>query len=408
MIFGIYLLVKKFYNNFMDNLAKLQEVCGIGTSRLRQEYKAASGLRLNIITAGRYGSGVSEVIGRVNGYFNELGLCSGWENIIAGDEFFALSKKITNALCFSYESVSDAELKRFACLSQEMDFDTCSYDVLYLNDHPGLIAAEYSPAKKIYRCHFDISGANQKVWEFFKPYIESCDAIIFTHPSFHKELKGNIFYIPPSIDPCTVKNTFVPREEALKVLKEFKIPADKPIITQVGRFDKTKDPFGVIDAFRVVRAQMPCSLVLAGGHAREDTDSLSSFEALQKYAAGEADIFILAIDKQDYKIAALQSISDVIVQKSLSESFGLAITEALWKARPVVASDVGGIPLQIKHDKTGLLCRDAKTCAAALLEILQNTALSRRLGKNGHEYVREHFLINSELEKHLDIFKRLT
>jgi trehalose synthase len=407
MISGVYLPVKKFYNCFMGNLAKLQEVCGVGTSRLLQEYKAAAGLRLNIITAGRYGSGVSEVIGRVNGYFNQLGLCSGWENIIAGDEFFALSKKITNALCFSYESVSDAELKRFARLSQELDFDDCGYDALYLNDHPGLIAAEYSPAKKIYRCHFDISGANRKVWEFFKPYIEACDAIIFTHPSFHRELKGNIFYIPPSIDPCTVKNTFVPREEAVKVLKEFKIPSDRPLITQVGRFDKTKDPFGVIDAFRLVRGQMPCSLVLAGGHAREDTDSQANFDALQKYAAGEADIFIMAIDKQDYKIAALQSISDVIVQKSLSESFGLAITEALWKARPVVASDVGGIPLQIKHDKTGLLCRDAKTCAAAVLEILQNPALARRLGRNGHEYVREHFLITAELEKHLDIFKCL-
>jgi trehalose synthase len=391
----------------MDDLAKLQEVCGVGTSRLRQEYKAAAGLRINIITAGRYGSGVSEVIGRVNGYFNELGLCSGWENIIAGDEFFALSKKITNALCFSYESVSDAELKRFARLSQELDFDAYGYDALYLNDHPGLIAAEYSPAKKIYRCHFDISGANRKVWEFFKPYIEACDAVIFTHPSFHRELKGNIFYIPPSIDPCTVKNTFVPREEAVKVLKEFKIPSDKPLITQVGRFDKTKDPCGVIDAFRMVRAQTPCSLALAGGHAREDTDSRDNFEALKKYAAGEADIFILAIDKQDYKIAALQSVSDVIVQKSLAESFGLAITEALWKARPVVASGVGGIPLQVKHDKTGLLCRDAKTCAAAVLEILQNPALAGRLGKNGRQYVREHFLITAELEKHLAIFKCL-
>ena len=391
----------------MENLDRLQAVCGVGTSQLRQDYKALPKARMKIITAGRYGSGVSEVIGRVNGYFNELGLYSDWENIIAAEEFFRLSKKITNALCFSYEKVTDAELLRFERLSQDLDIETSGYDILYLNDHPALVAVQYAPVKKIYRCHFDISGANPKVWEFFKPYIEDCDQIIFTHPSFHKELKGDINYIMPSIDPCTVKNTPVPGEEALKVLKEFKIPADKPIIAQVGRFDKSKDPFGVIDAFRIVREIVPCTLVLAGGHAAEDTDSQENFEALQKYAGGDKDIFLLAINMQDYKIAALQSISDIIVQKSLSESFGLAITEAMWKARPVVASDVGGIPLQIKHDKTGLLCRDVKTCAQRILEILQNKALALRLGRNAHEYVRERFLVTTELEKHLDVFKKI-
>ena len=391
----------------MENLAKLQEVCGIGTSQLRKDYKAVAGLRINIITAGRYGSGVSEIISRANIYVKELGLYSEWENIIAGEEFFVLSNKITRALCFSFEKVSPADLKRFEQLSQQMDLNTAGYDALYINDHPGLLATQYAPAKRIYRCHFDISGANPAVWEFFKPRIEACDEIIFTHPSFHKELSGNISYITPSIDPCTIKNTFVPREAALKVLKEFKIPSDKPIITQVGRFDRSKDPFGVIDAFRMIRSAAPCILVFAGGHAQEDTDSQAIFDELKEYAGGEADIFVLAINEQDYKIAALQSISDIIVQKSLSESFGLAITEALWKARPVVASNVGGIPLQVKHDKTGLLCRDVKTCAAAMLEILENKALAQRLGRNGHDFVRGHFLITTELEKHLAVFKKM-
>jgi trehalose synthase len=397
---------KKFYNKNMDNLSKLQALCGIGTTELRRNYKEVANIRLNIITAGRYGSGVSEVMGRINKYFNELGLYSNWENIIAGEEFFKLSKKITTALCFSDREVSTAELKRFEKLSMAMDIDM-NYDALYINDHPALLAATYTAAKKIFRCHFDISGANKKVWDFFKPHIEACDQIIFTAPAFHKELNGNIKYIMPSIDPGTVKNTFVPREDALKILKEFKIPADKPIITQVGRFDRVKDPFGVIEAFHLVKENVPCTLVLAGGHAEDDPESREIFEELNEMAGGAKDIFLLAINKQDYKIAALQSISNVILQKSLNESFGLAIAEALWKSRAVVASNVGGIPLQIKDGKTGLLCKDIETCAQAVLDLLTNKALALRLGKNGHQFVRENFLITRELENHLQVFKEI-
>jgi len=391
----------------MDNLNKLQDLCGIGTSQLRADYKALPRARLNMITAGRFGSGVSESVQSLKKYFNELGLFCDWENITAGEEFFKLSNKITAAMCFSYETVTTAELARFKKLSQQIDFSEAFHDILYINDHPGLLATELSPAKKIYRCHFDISGANQKVWEFFKPHIEACDEIIFTHPSFHKELKGNISYIMPSIDPCAVKNILVPKEQALKVLKELKIPSDKPLITQISRFDRTKDPFGVIDAFRLAREIEPCRLVFAASLPPEDSGAKQMYDKLISYAAGDKDIFILALEQEDFKIAALQSISDIIVQKSFSESFGLAITEALWKARPVAASDVGGIGLQIKNDKTGLLFTDIKSCANSILDFLQNKSLARRLGRNGREYVREHFLITTELQKHLAVFRKL-
>ena len=388
-------------------MARLQDVCGVGTSQLRADYKTLPRARLNMITAGRYGSGVSESVGNLKKYFNELGLFCDWENIYAGEEFFKLSKKIGDALCFTSAAVSDGELARFKKLSQEMDFNAAFYDALYINDHPGLLATELSPAKKIYRCHFDISRANKKVWEFFKPHIEACDEIIFTHPSFHKELKGNISYIMPSIDPCAIKNIFVPRENAAKVLKELKIPADKPLITQISRFDKTKDPFGVIDAFRIVRDIEPCRLIFAASLPPEDIDARQMYDKLIDYAGGDKDIFIIALEKDDFKISALQSISDIIVQKSFSESFGLAITEALWKGRPVAASDVGGIGLQVKHDKTGLLFRDAQSCADSLLELLQNPALARRLGRNGRQYVQEHFLITTELRKHLAVLRKI-
>lgn len=390
----------------MDNLSKLQAL-GIGTYELVAEYKQLSGLRVNIVTAGKYGSGVSEIAGRMNSYFNELGLVSKWENINAGEEFFALAKKFSNALCSFDVTVTDADLKRFKELSCSFRIDK-DCDILYINDHPALLAAAGEcNCKKIYRSHFDISCANQKLWSFFKPYIEEYDGIIFSSPFFHRQTLGEVFYVLPSIDPSTVKNTFVPREDALKVLKAFNIPANKPIITQVGRFDRLKDPFGVIDAFRMVRDFIPCTLVLAGGHAQDDPESLKVYEEVKEKAACDKDIFVLAIDREDYKIAALQSVSDIILQKSLSESFGLAITEALWKNRPVVASDIGGIPYQIVNGKTGLLCSSIATCAEAILEILTNKPLGLKLGKNGHNLVFEKFLITRELKNHLEIFKKI-
>jgi len=390
----------------MDNLSKLQALCGVGSADLRAAYANLPKARLGIITAGGFGSGVSEMAGGLNNYFNELGLFSRWESVNAHGDFLRLSKKITNALCFFDFRVSAAELERFKDLAAGLDIDT-SYDALYLNDHPALLAARFCAAKKIFRCHFDISAANAQVWEFFKPFIEDCDEIIFTSPRFHKPLKGNISYIAPSIDPCSTKNIFVPREQALKVLAEFKIPSDKPIITQVGRFDRAKDPSGVIEVFQKVRARIPCTLVLAGGHADDDPESETVYEELKRQAGGDKDIFLLAINKEDFKIAALQSISDVIVQKSLSESFGLAVTEALWKAKPVVASDIGGIPLQIKNGKTGLLCHNIESCALAVLDLLENKALAMRLGRNGQEFVRENFLITSELKNHLAVFNKI-
>ncbi|MDR0645596.1 MAG: glycosyltransferase [Elusimicrobiota bacterium] len=389
----------------MNNLKQLQTMCGIGTWELKESYKTVAGGRVNIITAGKYGSGVSEVMGRVTQYFNELGLYANWSDIQAGEEFFKLSKKITNAACLGAD-ISLKELSRFEELSHSLELDT-NYDVIYLNDHHALIAAQNGAAKKIFRAHLDVSRANPLAWDFFKPYIENCEQIIFTHPSFHKKLKGNISYICPSIDPCTVKNTFVERADALKVLKEFQIPCDKPIITQIGRFDRAKDPFGVIEVFSQVRQTIACTLILAGGHASDDPESIGLYEELLKTAAGDKDIFLLSINRQDYKIAAIQSISDVILQKSLRESFGLAITEALWKNRAVIASDVGGIPLQIKHGKTGLLCRDIKTCAQEIIKILRNKSLALRLGKNGHEFVRDNFLITTELKNHLSVFQNL-
>lgn len=391
----------------MDNLAQIQAFYNKDTSSLRRSFRSFYNLKINMISAGAYGSGVSESTGTLNTYFNELGLKSFWQCIKAGEDFLSLSKHLSNSFCSLNIQTHKSELEAFERQSLALHLDA-DCDVLYIHDHHGLIAAsKIKGVKKIYRCHFDASCASEEVWNFFRPYMESFDAVIFSSPQFHKKLDANIFYILPSINPLSVKNTFVPHPAALDVLQSFGIPADKPIISQVSRFDRLKDPFGVIDAFNIVRQEVPCRLIFAGGHAQDDSESRQVYEEVKKKANGDKDIFILAIDKQDYNIAAIQSISDVIIQKSLSESFGLAITEALWKNKPVVASDVGGIKFQIKDGQTGLLCKDIPTCAQAVVRLLKDKPFAKKLGLNGHNLVKEEFLITTELQKHLEIFKKI-
>lgn len=391
----------------MNRLETLGVKYGLPTAALRAEYAELGPLKIALITPSSYGSGVTELASTLNGYFGELGLKSFWRALEAERRFFVLSKKITEALSLSFNSVTRAELEEFKNLSRSLDLPA-DCDILYMQDFHALIAAEkLKNVKKIYRCHFDVSRANAEVWSFLKPYIEACDGVIFTSPESHRPLNCRVDYILPSIDPCSVKNTFVGAAEREKVLKTFGIPADIPMILQVSRFDRVKDPFGLIDVFKEVRKAARAVLVYAGGLAPDDVNSAALYEELKKYAAGLEDVILLAIDKRDYDIAALQSAADVAVQKSFSESFGLSVTEALWKAKPVAASDVGGIRLQIINNKTGLLCKNDGDFAQAILRLLQDKSLAKRLAEEGRRRVTERFLITRELKNHAEIFKKI-
>lgn len=391
----------------MNKLEAIGAIYGLPTADLRAEYSRLGSLKVNMITPSSYGSGVTELASTLNSYFTELGLKSDWSALEAEHRFFILSKKITEALSLSFNSVTREELEEFKTLSSSLLVPS-DCDVLYMHDFHALIAAEkIKNIKKIYRCHFDISRANADVWAFFKPYIEACDGVIFTSPQTHPPLNRRADYILPSIDPCSVKNTFVGKAEREEVLKRFAIPLDKPIVLQVSRFDRVKDPFGLIDVFKEVAKNVPSVLVYAGGFAPDDVNASSLYDELKKYAAGRRDIILLSINRRDYEIAALQSAADVIVQKSFSESFGLSITEALWKGKPVAASDVGGIRLQIINNKTGLLCRNSEDFASSVIRLLRDKSLSKRLAEEGKRLVTEKFLITRELENHAEIFKKI-
>lgn len=391
----------------MNCLSLLAQKYAIATGELKALYAALPDFKITMITPSSFGSGVSELAATLQRYFTELGVNAGWQPLIADKEFFVLSKKITDALSLSLHNVSEKELSRFEELSLTLPLphDT---DILYLHDFHALIAAAHLKGiKKIYRCHFDISRANKQVWAFLKPYIEACDEIIFTSPECHRPLNKPVNYILPSIDPCSVKNTPVAAPQYREVLTNLGIAQDKPILLQVSRFDRVKDPFGLIDIFREVRKEYPCTFVYAGGFAPDDINAAALYAELKEYAAGQKDINLLSINRRDYEISALQSAATVIVQKSFSESFGLSITEALWKSKPVAASAVGGIKYQVINNKTGLLCKDKDCFISSVLRLLTDKSLSLRLGSNGHNFVKEHFLITRELKEHTEIFKKI-
>jgi trehalose synthase len=224
---------------------------------------------------------------------------------------------------------------------------------------------------------------------------------VFSVQSFTQLLPVRQFLIAPSIDPLSNKNIELPQGTIDKVLERYAIPKDKPIVTQISRFDRLKDPVGVIEAYKLVKKYIDCRLVLAGGSATDDPEGVAVLNEVREKAAGDKDIHILLLPQDDIVINALQRASTVIMQKSLKEGFGLTVAEALWKGKPVVASSVGGIPLQITHKYSGLLCHSVEGAAFAVKQLLNHPGYARKLGENGREHVRKNYLLTRQLKEYM-------
>jgi trehalose synthase len=358
------------------------------------------------------GGGVAEILSRLVPLLNQLGVDVRWQ-IISGDaQFFEVTKKLHNALHGKDEPISDDEFSLFLETTEknlnQIDF---SGDILFIHDPQpvALIAKKGDIGRKwIWRCHIDISRPDSRVWEFLKQFVINYDAGVLSSPNFAQELPIRQFFAPPSIDPLSDKNKELPAEAVDAVLAKYGLNRDKPLILQVSRFDRLKDPLGVIKTFELVRKNFACQLVLAGGTASDDPESGEALEEVKERAGGNPDIHILDIPPgSDIDINALQRAATIIMQKSLREGFALTITEALWKGKPVVASAVGGIPLQVRNKLTGLLCHSIEGAAYALRQILANPEYGRWLGRNGKEHVRQHFLITREIRDYLLVFLTL-
>lgn len=365
-----------------------------------------AGKRVKMINSTAVGGGVAEILARTVPLLNELGVQAKWDVIKGSGEFFGVTKAIHNGLHGSKTNLTPSMVEIFHETTRanlaEMTFDD---DVVIIHDPQpaGLIAArEKAKAKWVWRCHIDTSHPQGDVWDFIKPLIEKYDASIFSTPWFAKELSIPQYFIYPAIDPLAEKNRELSSHEINSVLKKYKIDRARPIITQISRFDYLKDPLGVIEAYKLVKKQIDCQLILAGGGATDDPEGGQVLKEVQEAAANDQDIHILLLPPfADLEINVLQRASTVVLQKSLREGFGLTVTEALWKAKPVVASAVGGITLQVIHNFTGLLVHSIEGAAYQIRYLINNPKVAKKLGEYGREHVREKFLITRKLRNYL-------
>jgi len=366
----------------------------------------ATGKHVKMVNATAMGGGVAEILTRVVPLFNELGIKTKWEVIKGSGEYFGVTKAFHNALHGNKTEISDQMLNIYnettAANLSEMSFDE---DVVIIHDPQpaGLIAAkEKSKAKWVWRCHIDTSHPQPDAWNFIRGFVEKYDASIFSTPWFARELSIPQYFIYPAIDPLAEKNREISGSEIDAVLRKYKIDRSRPIITQISRFDYLKDPLGVIETYKLVKKHIDCQLVLAGGGATDDPEGGQVLKETQEAASADPDIHVLLLPPfADIEINALQRASTVVLQKSLREGFGLTVTEALWKAKPVVASAVGGITLQVIHNFTGLLVHSIEGAAYQIRYLLNNPQVARKLGEYGREHVREKFLITRKLRNYL-------
>jgi len=352
------------------------------------------------------GGGVAEILNRMVPLLKELGVDTRWDLIKGGEQFFEVTKRFHNALHGRAEEINQRDFDIFMEASQRNIDEVSIYgDIVFIHDpQPIALIKKRANNKWIWRCHVDISNPNERIWQFLMSFIVNYDLAVFSAPAFSRKLPIRQFLISPSIDPLSDKNKELPQETIDKVLRKYNIPKNKPIITQISRFDRLKDPAGVIEAYQQVKKYIDCQLILAGGGATDDPEGIQVFEEVKEKAKQDKDIHILLLPQNDIEINALQRASTIIIQKSLREGFGLTVTEALWKAKPVVASNVGGIPLQIKHKYSGFLCHSIQGASFAIKQFLNSPAYARKLGENGKEHIRNNFLITRHLRDYILLF----
>lgn len=355
------------------------------------------------------GGGVAEILNRLVPLLQQLGVDARWDVIKGGAQFFEVTKKFHNALHGKAEDIKQQDFDVFMETSQKNIDEIDTYgDIVFIHDpQPIALINKKNNNKWIWRCHIDISKPNRDVWNFFRKFIVNYDEAVFSAPSFSQDLPNRQFLISPSIDPLSDKNKDLPQDAIEGVLKKYGINNDKPIVSQISRFDRLKDPIGVIKAYESVKKYVDCQLILAGGGASDDPEGLAVLEDVRDKAKGDPDIHILLLPQDDIVVNALQRASAVIVQKSLKEGFGLTVAEALWKGKPVVASNVGGIPLQITHKYSGLLCHSIEGAAFSIKQLLNSPKYAKKLGENGREHIKNNFLITRHLRDYILLFLSL-
>jgi trehalose synthase len=382
---------------------------------IRDRASRLSGKRVLHLSATAFGGGVSEILYTLVPLMVDVGLECEWHVIYGREEFFNATKIMHNALQGNPQDLTEEQWTTWRHYNEINARELSDgWDVCIVHDPQPAAMCSLVPAKArnwVWRCHIDLSTPNATTLDRLRPYIDVYPGAVFHMPTYVPSgMDGRARIVPPAIDPLAPKNMAFSPEDAVYICDQFGIDVDRPLLCQVSRFDPWKDPLGVIDAYRIVKEEMPdVQLALVGSMATDDPEGWDYFNATVAHADGDPDIHILnnLNNVGAIEVNAFQSHCDVVIQKSKREGFGLTVTEAIWKGRPFIGGDVGGIPLQVSDGESGFLVSSVEQCAQRALEILRDPSLGKRLGRAGKESVRQRFLMPRLLRDWLEIFERL-
>jgi trehalose synthase len=379
---------------------------------LRQLAEPLAGKTVKMVNSTAVGGGVAEMLNRLVPLIGELQVSTNWDVITGGNDFFEITKGFHNALHGGkYEltrQIQEVFLATNEQNRQRLEFDE---DIIVIHDPqpaPLIASRKDHAAKWVWRCHIDLSNPHPDVWGFLRPMVDQYDGAIFSSPAFARQLSIPQYLFYPCIDPLSEKNKELEESFIQKVCDDFGIDRSRPIVTQISRFDRLKDPVGVVQAYKMARNYVDCQLVLAGGGASDDPEGAVVLQEVMEAAGDDSDIIILNLPPWSaLEINALQRASTLIVQKSLKEGFGLTVTEGLWKAKPTIAGAVGGIPTQVIHKLTGVLVHSVEGCAYQIRYLLTHPEFANKLGQNGREHVKENLLMTTNVRRWVLLFRIL-
>jgi trehalose synthase len=371
----------------------------------------AHGRRFVHVNSTRAGGGVAEILGRLVPLLNDVGIVASWEVIEGDPDFFLTTKALHNALQGVTQTFTPAMLAHYAEVNQRnAERLRIDGDIVFIHDPQpaALIEARPRTGRWVWRCHIDLATADRRAWSFLQRYVVRYDAAIVSLPAFTQHLPIPQFLVYPSIDPLADKNREMGADEIHNTLETLRIPDDKPILLQVSRFDRFKDPLGVIQTYRMVKPYHDVRLVLAGGAASDDPEGAQVLAEVREAAGEDPDVHVLGLPSDAHlAINALQRAATIVIQKSLREGFGLTVSEAMWKGKPVIGGATGGIDIQIIDAETGYTVHSIEGAAYRIRHLLGRPELLRRMGENAHRRVKQHFLITRQLRDYLLLLVQL-
>jgi trehalose synthase len=389
----------------------------LAVERVRRAAEPLRGARVLMVNSTAFGGGVAELLFTQVALLQDLGIETTWGVLEGAEDYFAVTKAVHNALqgasldwTVAMETVYWDRIRANAeRLTEDFDFvwihDPQPAALIRIMDDEGRRKGTW-----LWRCHIDLSTPNEQVWAFFEPIVNRYDAAVFTMEAFAQPgVTVPRWFIPPSIDPLSTKNLPISEDTIFETLDAYGVDRERPTLTQVSRFDPWKDPIGVIDAYRLARESTPgLQLVMAGSMATDDPEGMAYLDLTEQHREGDPDIHLLSNLQNvgNLEVNAFQRAADVIVQKSIREGFGLVVSEGMWKGKPIVAGNVGGITLQIEDGFSGFLIDSVQACADRIVELLVDPALRERMGEDGRERVRERFLCLREVEDYLGVMSR--